>query len=204
MSRPRLSTNRIELRPMTIEHLPLLHRLDSDPEVMRFLLGRARTPEEIDEFWTPRCLDTLAEEAGLGWWVGFHDDTFLGWWDLGRSDSTPGEPVRPHSAEIGWRVERRHWGRGFATEGARALLRHGFETAGLQLVWAETMAVNAASRSVMRKLGMRHTRTEIRTELPTGIRAEDGSLPGSEQGQVSYEVTAQEWRAAHDSGSMSQ
>jgi RimJ/RimL family protein N-acetyltransferase len=57
------------------------------------------------------------------------------------------------------------------------------------------MAVNAASRSVMRKLGMRHTRTES--------RAEDGSLPGSGQQEVSYEMTAQDWRAAPAPGSRS-
>jgi RimJ/RimL family protein N-acetyltransferase len=175
---------------MTIEHLPLLHRLDSDPEVMRHLLGRARTPEEIDEFWTPRCLDTLADEAGLGWWVGFHNETFLGWWDLGRSGSSPDEPVPCHSAEIGWRVERRHWRRGLASEGARSLLEHGFGTVGLDLVWAETMAVNVASRGVMRRIGMRHTRTEV--------RAWEEPLPGSEEGEVIYEIRRQDWRGAAD------
>ena len=55
---------------MTTHHLPLLHQLDSDPEVMRYLLGRARTPEEIDAFWAPRCADTGADDLELGWWVG--------------------------------------------------------------------------------------------------------------------------------------
>ncbi|MDN5896569.1 MAG: GNAT family N-acetyltransferase [Nocardioides sp.] len=175
---------------MTIEHLPPLHRLDSDPEVMRYLLGRARTPEEIDAFWVPRCVDTAADEAGLGWWVGFHDDSFLGWWDLGRSDSNPDDLLRSGSAEIGWRVERRHWGQGYATEGATTLLRHGFETAGLQLVWAETMAVNAASRSVMRKAGMRYVRTEIRSwEEP---------IAGADQGEVTYELSHQDWSSARE------
>jgi RimJ/RimL family protein N-acetyltransferase len=187
MSRPRLRTARIELRPMTLEHLPLLHRLDSDPEVMRHLLGRARTAEEIDDFWAPRCADTTADEGGLGWWVGFHGDTFLGWWDLEPRDSSPDAAGRVDAAEIGWRVERRHWRQGFATEGARVLLEHGFETVGLQLVWAETMAVNAASRGVMRKLGMRHTRTEVRSW--------ENALSGADQGEVVYELTADDWRA---------
>ena len=42
---------------MAAHHLPLLHGLDSDPVVMEFLLGRARTSAEIDEFWGPRCVD---------------------------------------------------------------------------------------------------------------------------------------------------
>ena len=173
---------------MTTGHLPLLHRLDSDPEVMRYLLGRARTPEEIDAVWGPRCADTAADAAGLGWWVGFSDGDFLGWWDLGRSDSSPSSPPRPDEAEIGWRLVRHHWRKGLATEGARALLRHAFETVGLQRVWAETMAVNAGSRGVMRKLGMRHVRTEVHQW--------DDPLPGSEHGEVTYEITATEWADA--------
>ncbi|WP_409485391.1 GNAT family N-acetyltransferase [Arsenicicoccus dermatophilus] len=187
--RPVLRTERIELRPMTIEHLPLLHRLDSDPEVMRHLLGRARTPQEIDAYWTPRCTETVADAVGLGWWVGFAGDDFLGWWDLGRSDHDPWVTVDPDSAEIGWRLERRHWRQGLATEGAQALLRHGFETVGLQRVYAETMAVNVASRGVMRKLGMSHVRTDV--------RAFDDPLPGADQGEVVYEITAEQWRRTH-------
>ncbi len=190
MSRPVLHTDRIELLPMTPEHLPLLHELDSDPQVMRHLLGRARTAQEIDEFWSPRCADRIADALGLGWWVGFTGGDFLGWWDLGRSDSAPEDPVSEESAEIGWRVARRHWRQGFATEGALALLRHGFETVGLQEVWAETMAVNTGSRGVMRKVGMAHVRTEVRHW--------DDPLPGSEQGEVLYRITRREWRRRGD------
>ncbi|MEN8675690.1 GNAT family N-acetyltransferase [Nocardioides sp.] len=188
MPRPVLLTERIELRPMTTDHVPLLHQLDSDPEVMRYLLGRARTPEEIDAFWAPRCADTAGEDFDLGWWVGFLDGAFLGWWDLGRSDSVPSSLARPHEAEIGWRVVRRYWRRGLATEGASALLGHAFETVGLQRVWAETMAVNTPSRAVMQKLGMRHLRTEVRHW--------DEPLPGSDHGEVIYEITASEWSTA--------
>lgn len=53
----------------------------------------------------------------------------------------------------------RQWQRGFASEGGRALLRHAFETVGLDSVHADTMAVNEASRGVMHKLGMTHVRT---------------------------------------------
>lgn len=186
MTRPVLITDRIELRPMTISHLPLLHRLDSDPDVMRHLLGRARTSAEIDEFWGPRCLDNVADATGLGWWVGFHDGDFLGWWDLGRSYSSPDSAACLDNAEIGWRLERRHWRQGLATEGARELLRHGFANVGLQRVWAETMAVNAGSRGVMRRLGMRHVSTEVRER--------EHPIAGADEGEVTYEITAEEWR----------
>lgn len=58
--------------------------------------------------------------------------------------------------EIGWRLAAEHWGRGYATEGARAALRFGFETLGLREIVAMTVPENRASRRVMEKLGMAH------------------------------------------------
>lgn len=112
LTRPITTTERLELRPMNPHHLALHRQLDTDPEVMRYPLGRSRTPEETDEFWAPRCADTIADAAGIGWWVGFVGDCFVGWWDLGRSDSDPAVSVKPGEAEIGWRVLRSHWGAG--------------------------------------------------------------------------------------------
>ncbi|MEU3471233.1 GNAT family N-acetyltransferase [Rhodococcus sp. NPDC006774] len=192
MTRPVLNASRIELRPMTLQHLPFLHGLDSDPVVMEFLLGRARTSNEIDDFWAPRCAERIADEAGLGWWVGFENDDFLGWWDLGRSSPAPDVPVNFDEAEIGWRLMRRCWGRGLATEGALLLLDYGFRTLELQRIWAETKAVNLASRGVMRKIGMRHVRTEF--------RAWHDPLPGADQGEVLYEITAREWNRRQTNG----
>lgn len=186
MGRPHLSTERIDLTPMTLEHLPLLVELDADAEVLRHILGRARTTQEVHEYWGPICQDAEADAVGLGWWVGWRRDDrdFLGWWDLSPERPVPARPVR---AEAGWRLRRRHWRRGFATEGARALLAHGFSTVGLEVVWAETMAVNRASRSVTTKLGMRHSRTDHRVW--------EDPLPGAEQGEVVYEIDIATWSA---------
>ena len=187
MSRPTLMTARIRLEPMTTEHLPLLIDLDADAEVLRFILGRARTTSEVHEFWGPICADTVADAAGLGWWIGRRrsDGEFLGWWDL-----SPGRPAGADAgcAEAGWRLARRHWQQGFATEGAAKVLEHGFTVAGLHSVWAETMAVNHPSRKVMTKLGMHHVRTDHRHW--------DDPLPGAEHGEVVYEITRDQWAAA--------
>lgn len=186
MGRPHLRTSRIDLVPMTPEHLPLLVELDADAEVLRHLLGRARTAEEVHEYWGPVCADDSADAVGLGWWVGWRrrDEAFLGWWDL-----SPDRPVaaRPHRAEAGWRLRREHWRQGLATEAAEALLTHGFGSVGLDVVRAETMAVNVASRRVMEKLGMRHVRTEHRTW--------DQPLPGADEGEAVYEIDAAGWSA---------
>lgn len=190
MHRPLLHSERIDLVPMTIEHLPLLAELDADAEVLRFILGRARSATEVRDYWGPICADADADAIGLGWWIGRRRDTgeFLGWWDL-----SPERPVqeRPSRAEAGWRLARRHWGQGLATEGATPILEHGFLTVGLSAIRAETMAVNQASRAVMVKLGMRHVETEHRDW--------DNPLPGVEQGDVVYEITRDEWVQSHAS-----
>ncbi len=185
MSRPVLTTSRIHLEPMTSQHLPLLVELDADAEVLRYILGRARSEQEAKDYWAPICADDDATDAvGLGWWVGWNvrDHAFLGWWDL-----SPARPVSaaPTNAEAGWRLARRHWRQGYATEGARAVLEHGFATVGLTEIWAETMAVNEPSRRVMTRLGMHHLRTEHREW--------DEPLPGADQGEVVYGITRASW-----------
>lgn len=185
MIRPVLHAERLELRPMGTEHLPLHHQLDADPKVMHHLLGRSRTFEEIDEFWIPRCADTIAGAVGLGWWVGFIGDQCVGWWALGCGDSSAQDDLGSGETEIGWRVLRSHWGQGLAPEGARILLQYAFKTVWLQRVWAETMTVNTQSRRVMEKIGMRH--------VDTAVREWNDPLPGSELGEVIYEITRQDW-----------
>jgi len=152
--------------------------------MLRYILGRARSEREVRAYWGPVCADTVADAIGLGWWIGYHRDTddFLGWWSL-----SPGEPIQvpPRCAEAGWRLAQQNWKQGYATEGATALLDHGFRAVGLDRVWAETMAVNRPSRGVMAKLGMCHLRTDH--------RAWDHPLPGAEQGEVVYEITREEW-----------
>lgn len=184
MSRPVLTTSRIRLEPMMSEHLPLLVELDADAEVLRYILGRARSEQEAKDYWAPICADDGADAVGLGWWVGWNasDGAFLGWWDL-----SPARPVSaaPATAEAGWRLARQHWRQGYATEGARAVLEHGFATVGLNEVWAETMAVNKSSRRVMTRLGMHHLRTEHREW--------DEPLPGADQGEVVYGITRAGW-----------
>jgi RimJ/RimL family protein N-acetyltransferase len=169
--RPDLHTERLTLRPLTDDDLPHLVALNGDPEVMRFITGRALTPEEVMAD-LPRL---TRSERGLGLWSGTDAHGFAGVWFL-----VP-DPDDAAAAEIGWRLPRVSWGRGLAVEGARALLTHAFETVGAERVWAETMAVNARSRAVMERLRMQHTATEVREW--------EDPVPGWEEGEVVYELT---------------
>lgn len=151
---------------MTVEHLPLLVELDSDAEVMRHVLGRARSAQEARDFWSSKGADTVADTQALGWWVGFTPPVrgdrpdFVGWWVLSPGFIDAPTTQTAEHAEAGWRLARRHWRRGLATEGAVAVFNHGFAAVGLDLIWAEAAETNAGSRGVMRHLGMRHVRTE--------------------------------------------
>jgi RimJ/RimL family protein N-acetyltransferase len=144
--RPPLETPRLRLEPLTAEHAELLVALDADPEVMRHLGGVVTREESLAAL--PRRTDAAADARGLGWWAGFQDDVFVGWWCLVIDPD-------PTTAELGYRLPRAAWGRGLATEGARALLDHGFETVGLGSVWAATREANHGSRRVLTKSGLR-------------------------------------------------
>ncbi|GGL02060.1 GNAT family acetyltransferase [Sphaerisporangium melleum] len=177
-----LRTARLRLVPLCDDHLEHEVELDADPEVMRYL-GRPRTRQEVEVFHRRR-LAAAARVPGLGFWVGFTGDTFVGWWILEppeRPDQGPAEG----QAELGYRLLRRHWRQGLASEGARELVRHGFEDLGLERVFAETMAVNTASRATMASVGLRH----VRTFHPDW----DDPLPGSELGEVEYAITRRQW-----------
>ena len=90
--------------------------------------------------------------------------------------------------ELGYRLRRSAWGHGYATEGARALVRRAFAGLGVQEVVATTMAVNTGSRRVLEKAGLRLART-VHLDWPD-------PLPGTEHGEVEYRLRRAEWLAA--------
>lgn len=182
MTRPALTTPRLELRPLSADEGDLLVELDGDPAVMEHLTGRGTPPAEVLEVWLPRRTDPAHDALGLGYWSAYEDGAFVGWHCL--------TPTADGEAELGYRLRQRAWGRGLASEGAIRLLEHGFDTVRLRRIWAETMAVNTRSRAVLERIGLRHVRTEVREW--------DGPLPGAELGEVVYELTLAEHEARRD------
>ncbi len=185
MPRPILRTARLSLVPLADRHLELEVELDADPEVLRHLWGRARTRDEVLVSHAERM--ALGDEVdGLGYWVAFEQagGEFVGLMMLPPAHG-PDQPADPAVAELGYRLHRRFWRRGLASEASRALLRHAFGTVGVRRVVAQTMAVNRGSRGVMEAVGMRY----VRTFFP----AWDDPLPGSDAGEVEYEMTREMW-----------
>lgn len=180
-----LETERLRLRRFTAGDADLVAELDSDPAVMRFITGGRPTPRAvIENEHLPWWLECYERWDGYGFWaaLGRESGEFLGWFHLRpREDGPADEP------ELGYRLRRSAWGRGYATEGSRALIERAFGELGAARVTAETMAVNTASRRVMEKAGLRHVRT-FHQDWPERI-------DGDEHGDVEYALTRAEWEA---------
>ena len=178
-----LHTERITLVPLADEHFEWEVELDSDPEVMRYLAGRASTREDVQAAHARR-MAAGQKVDGLGFWVGLVDDEFVGWWTLQPAHG-PDQPDDPGVADLGYRLLRRHWRKGLASEGARELVRYGFDDVGLDRIIAQTIAVNAGSRAVMERVGLIYVRT-----FPASMT---DRVEGLEQGEVEYEMTREQW-----------
>ena len=171
-----LTTPRLLLRTFRRDDLPAYASLNADPEVVRYLGGVPLTREHSDEIaeWAQRC---YAEE-GLGLLaVERRDDgAFLGMCGLHHQQSYPDD------VEVGWRLAREHWGRGYATEAATAWLDHAFGPLGLPRVISITDPPNVRSLAVMRRLGM---------TFDHEAEVEDD---GERFQAVIYAITAAQWR----------
>ena len=186
-----LKTERLALRRFTEADLDNLFDLDGDPEVMRFLTGGKPTPREVIRNETlPRILHYYERFAGFGFWAAIEKSTgdFLGWFEF-----RPPEGGGPDEAELGYRLRKSAWGKGYAPEGARALIRKGFAELGVRRVVAQTMAVNTASRRVMEKVGLRYVRTSYE-EWPDPIE-------GAAEGEVEYALWKAAWERQEAAGS---
>src|ERR1700719_3891572 len=135
-----LETDRLVLRRFTMADADNLVHLDADPDVMRFVTGGIPTSrEEIQDEVLPAFLGYYQRYEGYGFWAAIEKATgeFLGWFHF-----RPGPDADPGEAELGYRLRKSAWGKGYATEGSRALVRKGFTESGVQRVVAEPMAVN--------------------------------------------------------------
>jgi RimJ/RimL family protein N-acetyltransferase len=181
-----LETTRLTLRRFTAGDVDNLVELDGDPQVMRYINGGRPTPRtEVENAVLSRFLGYYERYEAYGFWAAVEKATgdFLGWFALHPRDDAP-----PDDVELGYRLRRSAWGQGFATEGSRALVDKAFTDLGAERVFAETMTVNAASRRVMEKVGLRYMRT-FHLEWPEEIE-------GTAEGDVEYALTRAAWRAA--------
>jgi RimJ/RimL family protein N-acetyltransferase len=149
-----ITTERLLLRPWKDEDFQPYAELNADPRVREFfptVLTREQSDAEIRHIQSAHDRDGFtmfaAELISTGEFVGF----------IGMVTMTFAIPGLPQPAvEIGWRLAHKFWGKGYATEGARGVVRYAFETVKLKEIVAITVPTNIRSRRVMEKLGMKH------------------------------------------------
>lgn len=143
-------TDRLSLRRFTPADLDLLDTLATDARVMRYL-GGVKDRAATEAMLRGRILEYYDQHPGFGIWatmerasgqcVGFH-----------VLNHVQGEP----DIQVGYALFHQFWGRGYATEMARALLRYGFAERQVPVIVAITNNGNTASQHVLRKAGLEH------------------------------------------------
>jgi RimJ/RimL family protein N-acetyltransferase len=154
MTGPVLETERLRLRPFARDDTDLLHAHWTHPDVRRYLwdgaiIERAQAAAVVEE-----SLATFAARR-FGLWVARErtDGAFVGFAGLRAVADVD-------DVELYYGLAPERFGRGYATEAARAVLRYGFETLALGRILVRTDAPNVASIAVIDRLGARHVRTE--------------------------------------------
>ena len=176
-----LTTTRLGLRAFTPADFELLVQFYSDPDITRYL-GGVKTREQTAALFRERILEYYDRHPGLGVWATIEraSGRCLGMHVLNHIQ---GEP----DIQVGFILRKDAWGRGYAAEGARALLRYGFVTRGLPRIVGITDLDNTSSQRVLEKVGLE--RRGERT-LPHPAYAGHGPFAW-------FERSAGDWLAAH-------
>lgn len=184
---PVIRTDRLVLRQWKQEDLEPFANLNADSKVMEYFPG-LKTKEESDH--SVSLMSGHIEKYGWGFWAASLAETgefigFIGLEDVHfKTDFTP-------AFEIGWRLAFKHWGKGYATEGALASLRYGFETLKLDEIVSFTAVGNMRSRAVMERIGMHHdSKSDFdHPKLPEGHPLRK---------HVLYRINSQSWQNVKD------
>ncbi|MCK5247356.1 GNAT family N-acetyltransferase [Candidatus Bipolaricaulota bacterium] len=181
-----LETEHMILRRLTMADAENLFDLDSDPEVMRYVTGGPpHSREFIAEKVLPQYLSYYDRFDKFGFWaaIGKATGDFMGWFHFRPFKENPEE------TELGYRLKKAYWTRGFATEASIALIEKGFCELGVTKVVATTMALNTRSRRVMEKVGLQFEKKYVYPGDPfPGWRAEDCL-------EVKYGLTKEQWES---------
>jgi RimJ/RimL family protein N-acetyltransferase len=182
-----LETERLILRQFTEDDADNLRALDSDPDVMRYigpfaLADREAYRERIRTVY----IAYYAKASGHGFWAVIEKagGAFLGWICLRpaldyRFAAEAGH--RAEDLELGYRLRKAGWGKGYATEAARALVHKAFAELEATCVVAVALADNVASTRVMEKAGLKWVSSF--------------ALPGYERPLVKYALCREQWGA---------
>jgi RimJ/RimL family protein N-acetyltransferase len=191
-----LPTARLLLRPWRDADRDAYADLNADPRVMEYF---------------PAPLSRAESEAGAARIRAHFEAQGFGLWAVEVAGGSPfvgfiGLAVPSFAAhftpaiEIGWRLAHAVWGLGYATEGARAVVRFAFERLGLAEIVSMTVPANLRSRRVMEKLGMRHDPADDfdHPRIPDGHRLQRHVLYRLRRGDPAPRTEPRPHRAASD------
>ena len=177
-----LQTRRLKLRQWQAQDRTPFARINADPQVMAYY------PEPLSELQSNMMMDkitALINEKGWGFWAveTIEDKQFIGF--VGLHEPTARLPVSP-CVEIGWRLAKTSWGRGYATEGANAALYLAFEHLKIDTIYSFTSLGNKRSKAVMQRIHMHDTFCNF----------EHPAIPENHplREHVLYKITHEQWQ----------
>lgn len=157
-----LETERLLLRQFTADDVDNLFELDNDPDVVRFTSNSGQSPEHnvIQAQVLPKYFAYYERYDGYGVWAVIEKSSqeFIGWFFLRpvvHASYFDPALANPSDIELGYRLRKASWGKGYATEGAKALILKGFSEFGMQSVVAVALSANVASIRVLEKAGLK-------------------------------------------------
>jgi RimJ/RimL family protein N-acetyltransferase len=177
-----LETERLRLRQWEEDDLPLFAEMNADPEVMEYYPS---TLSEEESNAMANKIKGLINERSWGFWAveTINDKRFIGF--VGLHKPTYDLPVTP-CVEVGWRLGKEYWGKGYATEAGRESLRFAFEVLKLNEVYSFASVANKRSWLVMERLKMTNTGNNFEHPIiPEGHPLRE---------HVLYKITKEQWK----------
>ncbi len=146
-----LESERLYLKEFTDNDLQNLFRLNSDPDVMKCIGREPETDINVIKENIKKIRKYYVKNSGLGVWGGFEkqSDEFIGFYELAHLDNTD-------EIEVGYRLLKQYWNKGYATEMTKELTKYGFNEIGLDKIAGITHHKNIASQRVLEKAGLRY------------------------------------------------
>ncbi|MFN8414627.1 MAG: GNAT family N-acetyltransferase [Anaerolineales bacterium] len=149
---PTIKTSRLTLRPFHMDDVTALHLILNEPSILKYF--PTTSPPSIEK--VEKTIDhqlTHWQTYGLGWWALtlLEKDELIGWCGLYFIAET-------NETEVGYLLSKAHWGKGYATESAKASLDFGFQVLNKKEIIGLTHPENHASQHVLLKCGLTFTR----------------------------------------------
>lgn len=168
-----LTTPRLRLEPFNDTHFEGLFKLNSDPQVMRFITGKPDTRDDTVAMLERNKARWI--ESGFSWWsfIELKTNELIGAGYIQHLERKTSNPV-----ELGWRLRPDKWHQGFASEAAHGMATFAFDEIGINALCAICHQDNQDSARVMKKLGMSYRGMEEWYEMDTLV----------------YEITSSAWK----------